>query len=124
MKSIIRMNQLAGLITESQATKMLKILNEDSRSSILDYIEEYIGADENEFKNDSEDYSDEDGNVEFTIPFDEITRKPSSDAEILRNMLTQNKIAIVRDTLDKDGGDSYTLLKVRYRDLLNYINRQ
>ena len=124
MKSIIRMNQLAGLITESQATKMLKVLNEDSRSSILDYIEEYIGADENEFKNDSEDYSDEDGNVEFTIPFDEITRKPSSDAEILRNMLTQNKIAIVRDTLDKDGGDSYTLLKVRYRDLLNYINRQ
>ena len=124
MKSIIRMNQLAGLITESQATKMLKILNEDSRSSILDYIEEYIGADENEFKNDSEDYSDEDGNVEFTIPFDEITRKPSSDAEIIRNMLKQNGIDIVRDTLDKDGGDSYTLLKVRYRDLLNYINRQ
>lgn len=28
MKSIIRMNQLAGLITESQATEMLKVLNE------------------------------------------------------------------------------------------------
>jgi hypothetical protein len=30
MKDIIRMNQLAGVITESQAKKMMEILNEDS----------------------------------------------------------------------------------------------
>lgn len=29
MKDIIRMNQLAGLITESQARKMMRVLNED-----------------------------------------------------------------------------------------------
>jgi hypothetical protein len=122
MKDVIRMNQLAGLITESQANKMLKVINENSQSTLLDYIEEYIGADENEFKNDPEDYSDEKGNTEFTIPFDEYTRKPSGDAEILRNMLKQNGIKIIRDTIDRDGGYSYTLLKVKYKDLLNYIN--
>ena len=30
MKDIIRMNQLAGIITESQARKMMEILNEDN----------------------------------------------------------------------------------------------
>jgi hypothetical protein len=32
MKDIIRMNQLAGLITESQANKMMQILNEAGSS--------------------------------------------------------------------------------------------
>jgi hypothetical protein len=31
MKDIIRMNQLAGLITEGQAKKMLEVLNRDSK---------------------------------------------------------------------------------------------
>jgi hypothetical protein len=30
MKDLIRMNQLAGIITEGQAKKMMEILNEDS----------------------------------------------------------------------------------------------
>jgi type III secretory pathway lipoprotein EscJ len=30
MKDLIRMNQLAGLITESQARKMMAVLNEDN----------------------------------------------------------------------------------------------
>ena len=30
MKDIIRMNQLAGIITEGQAKKMMEVLNEDS----------------------------------------------------------------------------------------------
>ena len=36
MKDIIRMNQLAGLITESQAKKMMAILNEVSPSTDLE----------------------------------------------------------------------------------------
>ena len=32
MKDLIRMNQLAGLITENQAQKMMAVLNEDVRS--------------------------------------------------------------------------------------------
>ena len=36
MKDIIRMNQLAGLITESQAQKMMEILNEVSPSTDLE----------------------------------------------------------------------------------------
>jgi hypothetical protein len=35
MKDIIRLNQLAGTITEGQAKKMLKILNENKNSSDL-----------------------------------------------------------------------------------------
>lgn len=31
MKDLIRMNQLAGLITENQAQKMMAVLNEDQR---------------------------------------------------------------------------------------------
>jgi hypothetical protein len=34
MKDIIRMNQLAGIITEGQAKKMMAILNEDMGSSL------------------------------------------------------------------------------------------
>ena len=122
MKDIIRMNQLAGIITEGQARKMLKVLNENSQSSMLDYIETYIGADENEFKNDFDYYSDGEGNAEFTIPFDGDNKKPSDDAEILRNIFNQNGIEIIRDTIDRDGGYKYTLLKVKYQDLVNYVN--
>jgi hypothetical protein len=34
MKDIIRMNQLAGIITESQANKMMQILNEENDMTI------------------------------------------------------------------------------------------
>lgn len=34
MKDIIRMNQLAGIITESQAKKMLEVLNENEKPAI------------------------------------------------------------------------------------------
>jgi len=39
MKDIIRMNQLAGLITEDQARKMMKILNEET-SKVLNENED------------------------------------------------------------------------------------
>jgi hypothetical protein len=35
MKDLIRMNQLAGVITESQARKMMQILNEDNTDDLL-----------------------------------------------------------------------------------------
>jgi hypothetical protein len=39
MKDIIRMNQLAGIITEGQAKKMLKVLNEGVVSAPLSNLE-------------------------------------------------------------------------------------
>ena len=43
MKDIIRMNQLAGLITEGQARKMMTILNEADSDveKLKDYLETY-----------------------------------------------------------------------------------
>ena len=37
MKDIIRMNQLAGLITENQAKKMMVILNETTTDNVSDW---------------------------------------------------------------------------------------
>jgi hypothetical protein len=42
MKEIIRMNQLAGLITEGQAKKMIQILNESSLDLKVKFTPEYI----------------------------------------------------------------------------------
>ena len=43
MKDIIRMNQLAGLITEGQARKMMEVLNEADSDveKLKDYLETY-----------------------------------------------------------------------------------
>ena len=43
MKDIIKMNQLAGVITEGQAKKMMQILNEADSDveKLKDYIEKY-----------------------------------------------------------------------------------
>jgi len=38
MKDIIRMNQLAGLITEGQAKKMMKVLNENNTNLLEKYV--------------------------------------------------------------------------------------
>lgn len=42
MKDIIRMNQLAGIITEGQARKMMEILNEETsyKTEILDLVKQ------------------------------------------------------------------------------------
>lgn len=38
MKDIIRMNQLAGVITEGQARKMMEILNENEGTDIISFL--------------------------------------------------------------------------------------
>lgn len=38
MKDIIRMNQLAGIITEGQARKMMEILNENEGTDIISFL--------------------------------------------------------------------------------------
>ena len=40
MKDIIRMNQLAGIITEGQAKKMMEILNENDVSDIQKFLDD------------------------------------------------------------------------------------
>ena len=43
MKDIIRMNQLAGLITEGQARKMMRVLNEnEEENDIISFLETHI----------------------------------------------------------------------------------
>lgn len=42
MKDIIRMNQLAGLITESQAKKMMQILNEEEENKSFENEEQAV----------------------------------------------------------------------------------
>ena len=45
-EGFIRMNQLAGIITEGQAKKMMEILNEDSKFTIGDKLTTYGGGEE------------------------------------------------------------------------------
>jgi hypothetical protein len=42
MKDIIRINELAGTITESQAKRMMDILNENTHSIYSDALDTYI----------------------------------------------------------------------------------
>jgi hypothetical protein len=125
MKDIIRMNQLAGLITEGQAKKMMQVLNEENGTkSLKDFVEEYI-TDIDEFMND--DWFIDNGKVMFTIPYtenysSEDPARPSEDVAALENLLQQNGIKILRKGVMNDGGDKYTEIKVKYDDLKNKLN--
>jgi hypothetical protein len=44
MKNIIRMNQLAGLITEDQARKMMEILNQAEHKSVFDFVKQNLDS--------------------------------------------------------------------------------
>jgi hypothetical protein len=52
MKDIIRMNQLAGLITEGQAKKMMQVLNEWSNDDDSDWMDQDIEDDPNDYDED------------------------------------------------------------------------
>jgi len=137
MKDIIRMNQLAGVITENQARKMLNILNEDKstkkrfikeeyeNTTLEDFLETYVGVTPDEFM--TETWFLENGNVVFTIPYPdrygkEDYTKPSKDVAKLENLLQQNGIEIVDKFSDRDGGYKFTVLSVKYDDLVNMFN--
>lgn len=125
MKDLIRMNQLAGIITEGQAKKMMEILNEENgNKSLEDYIEEYI-TDINEFMND--DWFIQNGKVMFTIPYtenysSEDPAMPSEDVKGLGNILQQKGIKILKKGVMNDGGYKYTTITVNYDDLKNKLN--
>jgi len=57
MKDIIRMNQLAGIITEGQAKKMMEVLNENNEFSNL------LDDSDDEFSNLLDDSDDEFSNL-------------------------------------------------------------
>jgi hypothetical protein len=125
MKDIIRMNQLAGIITEGQARKMMQILKEENGTkSLEDFVEEYI-TDINEFMND--DWFIDNGNVMFTIPYtenysSEDPAMPSEDVTGLKNILQQKGIKILKKGIMNDGGYKYTVIKVNYDDLKSKLN--
>jgi hypothetical protein len=57
MKDIIRMNQLAGLITEGQAKKMMEILNEElSDEQIITILKKYEDPESGFYKTNFSDY--------------------------------------------------------------------
>jgi hypothetical protein len=137
MKDIIRMNQLAGIITEGQAKKMLEVLNENESTkkrfikeeyenvTLEDFIETYVGPDRNEFM--TKTWFIEKGNILFTIPYPdrygkEDPTKPSKDVAKLENLLQQNGVEIIDKYTDRDGGYKYTVITVRYDDLVNGLN--
>jgi hypothetical protein len=125
MKDIIRMNQLAGIITEGQARKMMQILNEENGTkSLEDFVEEYI-TDINEFMND--DWFIDNGKVMFTIPYtenysSEDPAMPSEDVTGLKNILQQKGIKILKKDVMNDGGYKYTIITVNYDDLKSKLN--
>lgn len=86
MKDIIRMNQLAGLITEGQARKMMAVLNEnldfskrktrikEAEGVFPKDIKVDIDEDEVNISSSSGDYSgfiEDDGKVSFSVTYDE-----------------------------------------------------
>ncbi len=125
MKDIIRMQQLAGIITEGQAKKMMQVLNEENGTkSLKDFVEEYI-TDIDDFMNN--DYFINKGEVMFTIPYTENYSSedpalPSEDVSALENLLQQKGIKILKKGIMKDGGYKYTEIKVKYDDLKNKLN--
>ena len=125
MKDIIRMNQLAGIITEGQAKKMMQVLNEENGTkSLEDFVEEYI-TDINEFMND--DWFIDNGKVMFTIPYtenysSEDPAMPSEDVTGLKNILQQKGIKILKKGVMNDGGYKYTISTVNYDDLKSKLN--
>jgi len=63
MKDIIRMNQLAGIITEGQARKMMQVLNENEENTdILSFLkankQELLSKIAKEFRFDEDDMED------------------------------------------------------------------
>jgi hypothetical protein len=86
MKDIIRMNQLAGVITEGQAKKIMTILNEEIKSVKKSFIKE-----------DIESTIDEDNQGIFLV-FSELA-DTDDEGDLYISM---NKMA--RDEMNSEGG--------------------
>ena len=120
MKDIIRMNQLAGIITESQAKKMMEVLNENQEDEAADFLNQHkkeifdkfhvknaYGVSEKKFMNGnfvvsgpfiSHDVAGyDDSSIEFTL---EPNKERNTD------MFTQDKVEI--------GGKTFYLTSVKY----------
>jgi hypothetical protein len=83
MKDIIRMNQLAGLITENQAQKMMGILNEGEYSDWWTEANNELGLD---FEDDIYDYIDSDESWQRTFA-KEVTNLKASDYETFKSQV-------------------------------------
>lgn len=81
MKEIIRMQQLAGLITEDQAKKMMAVLNESE--DLLSLIQDYISADYTADQGYGT-FTDDETGEEVSIVDNAEKRKEEIEAEITR----------------------------------------
>lgn len=97
MKDIIRMNQLAGIITEGQAKKMMQILNEDNNqpnfiqdaeTNFPELVEKYGGqvadALENSYENFSDMYSSP---VKVNIKYKQALEKYKNNQKDLEDLI-------------------------------------
>jgi hypothetical protein len=121
MKEIIRMNQLAGLITEGQAKKMMAVLDKKTTKSKRSVKENessaYITIDpkfpnEVELYADSGDYAGEiekNGKVTFTLIFDEGDSEGTymNSEDIFDDHAPSVFKKIVKAGGDFDAGDDY-----------------
>jgi len=86
MKDIIRMNQLAGIITEGQAKKMMEVLGEENEMSNILTQEDFDTLENKGFE------------IFFTTPENELFwierkyRLPKADFRYLNNLLQKKNI--------------------------------
>jgi hypothetical protein len=98
MKDIIRMQQLAGVITEGQAKKMIEVLNEDNNrpnfaqdaeTNFPELVKKYGGqvADtlENSYENFSDMYSSP---VKINIKYKQALEKYKNNQKDLEELIT------------------------------------
>lgn len=123
MKDLIRMNQLAGLITASQARKMMTVLNENKIPGVnVEVLEDIV-----ELSGDSGDYSgfiEDDGTVSFSVIYEDEDDRDGMEFDdenwksILGNDHVFVKIANAIDT-KVEAIDDYVMINVKADDLTN-----
>jgi hypothetical protein len=80
MKETIRMNQLAGLITEGQARKMMAVLRENDKN-ILNKIEQFIQT--------NTEAGNEDDNMVYEFDINEL------GGDILSYLKTKDRVDVI-----------------------------
>ena len=99
MKDIIRMNQLAGIITEGQAKKMMEVLDENNEfSNLLDDLNTDLKA----YNGEEITYEDNPESMEIGITIYPGYRKEEIQKSI-KNILKKNKLFMIdKESIERD----------------------
>ena len=99
MKDIIRMNQLAGIITEGQAKKMMEVLDENNEfSNLLNDLNTDLKA----YNGEEITYEDSPESMEIGITIYPGYRKKEIQKAI-KNILNKNKLFMIdKESIQQD----------------------